>query len=328
MNYLKLIIFLVTIFLTFSCKKEEIKPIITDNHNSSDTIDIVPLFRDINWVLVESYYVDKGGKKYQKHPFFSFTTPHLSSGPTVVDTIVKHTLDVNGVVIVPGTVWLIEQNKFILNGVTILNETSPSDPKLTFDGKNRITLYFGWTNRNYFINRERLINEGVLELKTSDNASLGGNYYNVLLFTKDGSYVDVNTNHFPLDYTIDGGLIDNITSTNVSNTLNGQTWRLDNITSNGFTLPNTSFPYAIVFNNNGTYSVDGLTSTNRKYRVVNIPFYPMVDVELYDFSPMGGGNFVIKVSLTSLQDGLIEGSTFKNIYNMSEPNRLIYMVRQ
>lgn len=323
MNYFKILAVLF-FFSLFSCQKEEVKPnnnnVVVDN---TDTVDIVPLFRDINWFLVESYYVDKGKKSYQKHPFFSFTTPHLSSGPTPVDTIVK-----NSSLFFNGSEWLLEQNKFILNGVTVLHEISSSDPKLSFDGKNRITLYFGWTNRNYFINRKRLITEGILELTTSDNASLGGNYYNVLLFTKNGSYVDVTPNHFPVDYSIDGGLINNLTNNSVSSTLNGQTWVLEDITSNGFTLPDTSFPHTIVFNNDGSYSVDGTTNPNRKYRVVGIPFYPLVDVELYDFIPMGGGNFVIQVSLTSLQDGIISGANFRNIYDTSAPNRLIYMVRQ
>jgi hypothetical protein len=321
MNYLKLIIFLVTIFLFSSCEKETFEPIVDDTPSTND-VDIVPLFRDVEWLLVESYYVDKGGKKYQKHPFFSFTTPHLSSGPTPVDTIIKNSPSV------VGTSWVIEQYKFILNGVTILEEVSQSDPKLVFDGYNRITLYFGWTNRDYFINRTRLINEGVLEVKTSENASVGGNYYNVLLFTKTAGYTDINDYYFPPDYNVDGNLINNISDNSVSSVLNGQTWLLTDITSNGFTLPNTNFPYTIVFNNDGTYSVDGLSNTNRRYRVVGVPFYPLVDLELYDFSPMGGGNFVVKVSLTSLQDGVVSGSQIKNIYNLSEPNRLIYMNRQ
>jgi hypothetical protein len=311
----KFFVLVVVLFSFYSCQKEVIE--IPDNTQQvPNEVDILPLILNKDWKIVEAYYVSPNVNKYQKHPFVSLITPQFGA-TTMMDTIIKD-----------FTTWRFETKRFIVDGNVILDEVSSSDPKLSFNGDNIITLYFGFTNRNLEINKHRLINEGVLEIKGPLIGSLGGSDYNVIVLTDDGSYSDISSNVIPSNYLVDPNLIDGLPSSNISSNLYGQTWLLTDITSNGFTLPNTNFPYTIVFNNDGTYSVDGLSNTNRRYRVVGVPFYPLVDLELYDFSPMGGGNFVVKVSLTSLQDGVVYGSQMKNIYNLSEPNRLIYMNRQ
>ena len=119
MNYSKLIIFLVTIFLFSSCKKEEIKP---DNTVVGDTN--VYEFVDIDWVLSDARFymdnLDNGDKTFYDH--FSNTQNESTLDPIngadiPFDTIVK------GV-----TTWRFSSDNFILNNsnfyaFTHINET-------------------------------------------------------------------------------------------------------------------------------------------------------------------------------------------------------------
>jgi hypothetical protein len=308
-------ILLSVIFSFTSCQKEKIeKP---DNTNTvPDNIDIIPMFINKDWVLVEAYYISNSTDTYQKHSVISNVTPQ--SGVSLeMDTILK---DIS--------TWRFENTRFIVDGSILLEELSPSDPKLDFNGYNTITLYFGSTTRVLEINRSRLITEGVLEITGPRNASVGGSDDNVLIFTEDGSYKDISPNKIPSTYSVDPTLISSLSNNNSSSELYGETWLVTNITSNGFTYPGTTFPYTVVFNANGTYTINGLGSPNRIYKVVNVPFQPLVDLEMYDFTPLAGGNFVIRVSLTSIVDGVIDGAVISDIYGDNTNQKRIWMNRQ
>lgn len=305
-----------SVILTFSsCQKEEIE--LPDNTQTvPNEVDILPLLLNKDWTVVEAYYISDNLDRYQKHPNVSLITPQFGA-TTAMDTIIKD-----------FTQWRFETYQFIVDGNVILDETNPSDPKLDFDGNNIISLYFGFTTRKLEINKYRLINEGVLEIKGPYIGSLGGSDYSVVILTEDGSYSDISSNVIPTNYSMDPNLISGLPNSNISSELYGETWLVTNITSNGFTYPGTTFPYTIVFNSNGTYTINGLGSSNRKFRIVGVPFYPLVDLELYDFTPLGGDNFVIQVSLTSITDGVIDGAVINKIYGTNTTEKRVWMNKQ
>lgn len=309
---LSFFIFLSIILSFTSCEKEVIeKP--DNTQEVPNQVDILPLLLNKDWTIVEAYYVSDNMDKYQKHPNVSLLTPQFGA-TTAMDTIIK---DV--------TQWRFQTNQFIVDGNVILDEISPSDPKLDFDGNNTISLYFGFTTRKLEINKYRLINEGVLEIKGPYIGSLGGSDYNVVILTEDGSYSDVASNTIPSAYSMDPNLIIGLPNSNLSSELYGETWSVTNITTNANTFPGTTYPYTLVFNSNGTYTINGVGNSNRKFRIVGVPFYPLVDLELYDFSPMGGDNFVIQVSLTTITDGVIDGAVINSIYNSNQTQKRIWM---
>lgn len=266
--------------------------------------NIEELVFDNDWVLVESYYLSPVIDSYQKHPNNSIVNP--SSGvDTPMDVIIKD-----------SSVWRFNESMFMLNDDVLLTNSNV-DTRVRWDRTtNTLMLFFGSTTRIMTLNKERLIKEGVLQFDGIEVASFYGNDKNVLIFTKNGSYSDINVNQlFSLNNndTLIEGLVEN--GFNQSGLLHNTEWVVDNISIiNGFPQPNTQ-QFNISFNPDGSYTVNGDGGDGMVYRLVGIPGQPMYDLELYSFTPVGGEPISIRVSLNGVTNGVISNSKFNSLFN-------------
>jgi hypothetical protein len=310
MNILKKVFLILMVFTMFSCEKEEIVPKPDNNNynNTNNDVDNISLLVDKDWVLVSGnfYYVEP--KIYFNHPNNSFLNPFY--GP-VCDF---DYFDIG------QTTWRFTTTQFFLNGDLQSDEPNSG-------GINNQFIYLGIDNGVNIVNRSfeiMNITEERLEVKTGQIGSLIGNPYSVLVF-RSVPTIQNTTAHVPFGYQYQGVLSTGSNNPNLSsNDLIGTRWVVTKFYNGfGFDLPNDT----IDFLPNLQYSINGLTNLNRTYNVTTIIGNTSVNLNLNDFSTMGGNNYSILTSRSFIDDGIINGSQATDILNQNNSNKFIWMTR-
>lgn len=301
MNYSKLIIFLVTIFLFSSCKKEEIKP---DNTVVGDTN--VYEFVDIDWVLSDARFymdnLDNGDKTFYDH--FSNTQNESTLDPIngadiPFDTIVK------GV-----TTWRFSSDNFILNNSNFY----------AFTHINETITAVGMENGSARPMTIIEIDDVSITFKVHEAyGSFGGEnyeYYSTLTFIKAGETCNNCQPNAYYGYTYNG-VVNNNTTTN---SLIGTKWVVTKF-YDGFAnnYPNDTLDF---FSTN-QYRINDGTAIN--YTLSGIFGNNMSELTLYGFYTIGG-DFSGMVPNTFVSNGEVNSALFTDIFGTNN-DKLVWMVR-
>lgn len=308
MKYLRFTFFLVTIFLFFSCQKEEIQPK-PDNNNFNDNteVDNVSLLVDKDWVLVSSNFYYENPKIYFNHPPSSYLNPFY--GPDCQFDYFDE-----GV-----TTWRFNTNQFFLNGDL---QNDPPD----LGGINNQSIYVR-VDKSPSIVVTRIIEilsitDNRLEVRVGEIGNLIGNPYSRMVFRSVPSITETNPT-VPTNYLYQGvlGVGDDEPNLNTSD-LHNTTWVVTKFYNGfGYDEPNDT----IVFEPNGQYKVNGSTNNNRTYNVNTIVGNTSVNLNLNDFITMGGSNYSILTSPNFIEDGVVNGSQAEDILNTNSSNKFIWM---
>lgn len=307
MKYSKYFLFLVTIFLLFSCQKEEIRPDNTVVGNNTE-VDKISLLVDKDWILVSGNFYYENPKIYFNHPENSYLNPFYWPACEF------DYFDVG------MTTWRFNTTQFFLNG------NSQTDPP-TFGGVNDQAIYYGVDNGSIITTRiiEIIsITDSRLEVRVGETGTLIGNPYSKLVFRSTPS-IDNTSPSVPFGYVHQGVLNVGGGTDNPNNELVGTTWVVNDLTVDGFPqpVPNDT----IVFLSDGTYSINNNTNTSRLYSITTIPGMTEIDLNLYDFNTIGPGNYTIRVNPNFITDGIINNSQVTDILNPTNSNKFIWMER-
>lgn len=302
MNYLKLIIFLVTIFLTFSCKKEEIKP---DNTVIVD--DTVYEFVDIDWVLSEARFymdnMDNGDKFFYDHfsnTQFQSTLNPINGASIPFDTIIK------GV-----TTWRFSSSNFILNNNNFYEFTHIN---------NTITAV-GMENGSSRPMTIVDIDESSITFKTMESygSFSGENYkfYSTLTFVKAGQTCNNCQPNAYYGYVYNGIVNNNNSSPNA---IIGTKWVVTKFNVGAETyFPNDT----LYFVNNNKYTINGGTQYN--YTLNNVFGNNMSELNLYNFYTIGG-DYSGLVPSDFVNNGVLNAVNFNDIFNVGS-NKIVWLTR-
>jgi hypothetical protein len=302
MKYSKFIIFLVTIFLFLSCKKEEIKP---DNTVVGDTT--VYEFVDIDWVLSDARFymdnLDNGDKTFYDHFSNSqneSTLDPINGADIPFDTIRK------GV-----TTWRFTADNFILNNTSFY----------AFTHVNETVTAIGMENGSSRPMTIIEINEVSITFKVHESyGSFGGEnyeYYSTLTFIKSGETCNNCQPNAYYGYTYNGVVNNNNTSPNA---IVGTKWVVTKFNVGAETyFPNDTLHFVNINNytiNNGTYY---------NYTLNNIFGNNMSELNLYNFYTIGG-DYGGLVPSDFVNNGVLNAVNFNDVFNVGS-DKIVWMVR-
>ena len=298
---IKNLFFLSIFFLTFSCKKEDVKP-----DNTIVVNDTIYEFIDIDWVLTSGrLYVqnmDNGSKTLYDH--FGGTQLQSSLDPingaaVPFDEITK---DV--------TTWRFTSSNFVLNGSNFYNFTHSGNTISVIgleNGSSRPITIIDLNNTSMTVK----VNE--------DYVSDGGvNYkiFSTLTFIKQGGVCNGCEPNAISGYTYQG-IFGNSSS---QSDLVGTKWVVTKF-YDGFS---NNFPNDTLYFTSGTqYTIDGGTPKN--YTLTSGFGNNMSSLTLYGFYTIGG-DYSGMVPNSFVSDGQINSVSFTDIFNTNN-NKLVWMTR-
>lgn len=307
MKYSKYFLFLVTIFLIFSCQKEEIRPDNTFVDNNTE-VDIKSLLFDKDWILVSGNFYYENPRIYFNHPENSYLNPF--GGPACE-------FDYFDVGI---TTWRFNTVQFFLNGNS--QTDSPG-----FGGVHGQAIYV-YVDNGFIITTRIIeiisITDSRLEVIVGEIGTLIGNPYSKLVFRSTPN-IENTSPSVPFGYEYQGVL--NVGGNNPNNELAGTTWVVTNFTIDGY--PQPAVPNdTIVFSSNGTYSINNNTNDSRIYNISTIVGMTEINLNLYDFTTIGSSNYTIRVNPNFITDGTINNSQVTDILNLTNSgDKFIWMTK-
>jgi hypothetical protein len=301
-TFIKSIFFLTIIFLTFSCKKEDIqKP-----NNTIVVNDTIYDFMDIDWVLssgrLYTQNLDNGSKKLYDH--FGNAQNQSSLDPfngSVIpfDDIIK---DV--------TIWRFTSSNFILNGSIFYDFTHTNNTICVIGMEN------GSTRPITIID----LNNTTMTVKVNEDyvSEAGVNYkiFTTLTFVKQGQTCNGCEPNAISGYVY-SGVINNTTS---QNSLVGTKWVVTKF-YDGFS---NNYPNDTLFFISSTqYKINGGTSNN--YTATSGFGNNMTTLSLYGFYTIGG-DYSGMVPNSFVTDGQVNSITFTDLFGVNN-DKIVWMTR-
>lgn len=300
---IKNLFFITTIFLTFSCKKEEIKPI----NNNVVTNDTIYEFMDIDWVLSSGrLYVqnlDNGNKDLYDH----FSSTQVQSN---LDPFNGSIIPFDGIT-KDVTIWRFTTSNFILDGSNFYEFTHSGNTISVIgleNGSSRPITILNLNNTSMTVK----VNESYV----SDN---GINYkiFSTLTFVKQGQTCNGCEPNAIFGYTY-GGVFSNNSSTQSS--VVGTKWVVTKF-YDGFSnnYPNDT----LFFSSNTQYTING--GSYKNYTLSTNIGNNMSTLTLYGFYTIGG-DYSGMVPNSFVSDGQINSVSFTDVFNTNN-DKLVWMTR-
>lgn len=300
---IKNLFFITIVLLTFSCKKEEIKPI----NNNVVTNDTIYEFMDIDWVLSSGrLYVqnlDNGDKDLYDH----FSNTQIQSN---LDPFNGSSISFDGIT-KDVTTWRFTASNFILDGSNFYEFTHSGNTISVIgleNGSARPITIIDLNNTSMTVK--------VNECYVSDN---GVNYkiFSTLTFVKQGQVCNSCEPNAISGYTYSGVFSNNSTT---QNSIVGTKWVVTKF-YDGFSnnYPNDT----LYFSSNTQYTING--GNYKNYTLSNNIGNNMSTLTLYGFYTIGG-DYSGMVPNSFVSDGQINSVSFTDIFNTNN-DKLIWMTR-
>lgn len=293
--------FITILFLTFSCKKEEIKP-----DNSIVVDNTVYEFMDIDWVLSSGrLYVenlDNGDKKLYDHfgpSQFQSSLDPINGAAVPFDEITKSV-----------TTWRFTTSNFVLDGSNFYNFTHSG---------NTISVVGLENGSSRPITIITLDNSSMTVKVNEDYVSDGGvNYkiFSTLTFVKQGTTCNGCEPNAISGYTYQGVFGGSTSQSSIVGTKWVVTKFYDGFSNN--------FPNDTLFFTSGTqYTING--GTPKSYTLTTGFGNNMSTLSLYGFYTIGG-DYSGMVPNSFVSDGQINSVSFTDMFNTNN-DKLVWMTR-